>query len=239
MRLVRESVELSLLGKPLDENSEVILGQFLESCGRVCYKSEPKTTEDSYKTFLKRIIGSGHESILEHANVSAKLVMNRGVSHELVRHRIGVAISQESTRYCNYSGNRFGSELTFIIPAWVPDLDISEIKQSVPGNGIVCSNRPAYRWFKTLEFVEKEYFNLLSDGWTPEKAREILPNSLATSMAFTCNIRAWRHILAQRLSPQCHPQMRLLMSLIGIQFIEYLPLFFEDILKDILSFSTP
>ena len=92
----------------------------LEQVGRVCYKSEDKITQESYVPFLTRILRSGHESVIEHEKASVKVICDRGVSHELVRHRIA-SYSQESTRYCNYSGEKFGGELTFIRPFfWAP-----------------------------------------------------------------------------------------------------------------------
>jgi thymidylate synthase (FAD) len=232
MKLVRESVELTILGEGLDINSEGKLGRFLESCGRVCYKSEPKATEDSYKKFLKTIIKSGHESILEHANVTAKIITNRSVTHELVRHRIGVAYSQESTRYCNYSGDRFGSELSFVVPVWVSD---EEVSRHFPDEQYDYGymNNPVRVWVEQMQSCEDEYLRLLQLGWTPEKAREILPNSLATTIMTTFDIRAWRHVLKQRLSRACHPQMRCMMFQVAEKFNEYLPIFFSDIFSGV------
>jgi thymidylate synthase (FAD) len=231
MKLIGESVDLFLLGEPLDTNSEAKIGQFLESCGRVCYKSEDKITEDSYKKFLKTIIKSGHESILEHISISAKIVTNRGITHELVRHRLG-NFSQESTRYCNYSGNRFGNELSFVIPVWVSDEEVSKhFPEEQYDSGYL--NNPIYVWVNQMQSCEDEYLRLLQLGWTPEKAREILPNSLATTIMTTFNVRQWRHVIEQRLSPKCHPQMRYVMIKIAEKFNEYLPLFFSDVFSRI------
>ena len=220
------------MGEPLDSNSEGKIGRFLESCGRICYKSELKITEDSYNKFLKTIIKSGHESILEHASVTAKIITNRAVTHELVRHRIGVAYSQESTRYCNYSGNRFGSELSFVVPVWISD---EEVSRHFPNEQYDSDymNNPVYVWVNQMQSCEDEYLRLLQLGWTPEKAREILPNSLKTTIAVTCNVRTWRHILKQRLNRACHPQMRFMMLQIAEKFNEYLPLFFSDIFSSV------
>lgn len=231
MKLIRESVELSVLGELLNKNSEAKVGQFLESCGRVCYKSEDKSTEDSYKTFLSKIIKSGHVSVIEHATVTAKIVTNRGVSLELVRHRLN-NFSQESTRYCNYSSGRFKRELTFIIPSWISDEEIKTIDDNY-GKYNIRDYGPAGTWYVALREISNHYFSLLQLGWTPEKAREILPNSLSTTIMMTANLRQWRHILEQRLSPKCHPQMRLLMLKLAKKFNEYLPLFFSDVLSNV------
>ena len=231
MKLIRESVELTILGEPLDSMSEGKLGRFLESCGRVCYKSENKITEDSHKKFLKTIIKSGHESILEHANISAKIVTNRGVTHELVRHRIGVAYSQESTRYCNYSGDRFGNELSFVVPVWVTDENLEKYNNNTFVHDYMMD--PVYIWKSQMQSAEHMYQYLLKLGWTPEKAREILPNSLATTIMTTFNLRAWRHVLKQRLDKKCHPQMRFMMFQLAENLNKYLPLFFSDIFSSV------
>lgn len=235
MKFIRESVDLLYSGNRLTENSEKEIGQFLESCGRVCYKSEKKITSDSYKKFLDMIITSGHHSILEHVNISAKIITNRGVTHELIRHRLG-AYSQESTRYCNYSSSRFGNEVTFIVPVWISDERLEQLSQKFTCGVILpfCpgdSTDPDEIWFNTLFDIERNYFYLLERGYTPEKAREVLPNSLATTIMTTYNLRQWIHVLRQRLSPQCHPQMRYLMSMIGAEFSKYLPMFFNPVIK--------
>lgn len=230
MKLIRESVSLLFNGSPLDDKSEIEIGQFLEQCGRICYKSEEKISPESYKKFLSMIIASGHHSILEHINISAKIITNRGVTHELVRHRLG-AYSQESTRYCNYSSNRFGNELTFIVPVWISDEKIESLYKDLVlkynfAAEVSSDTDPDMVWFLSVMENENSYVKLLKYGYTPEKAREILPNSLATTIMVTYNLRQWIHVLNQRLSPQCHPQMRQLMTLIKSEFLDKLPLFF-------------
>ena len=107
---------------PIDR--EEILA-WIELAGRTCYKSEDKITEDSASQFVKKIIESGHHSVIEHINLSVKFICDRGVTHELVRHRLA-SYSQESTRYCNYSKGKFGSELTFIKPCWMFDFGLKK-----------------------------------------------------------------------------------------------------------------
>lgn len=225
MKLIRESVKLmSLLGE-LNEDSQAQFGKYIEVCGRQCYQSSHKISDSSYSQFITNMIKSGHLSMAEHVSITAIIVTNRGVTHQLVRHRLG-SYSQESTRYCNYLSDRFGNELTFIIPAWITDDKISSIKTSKVSD--ILSD-PDCQWYQSMRDAEYDYIKLINLGYTPEKAREVLPNSLATTIAVTYNLRVWRHVLSQRLDKKCHPQMRNLMGLIGSQLIKYLPLFFSDL----------
>lgn len=234
MKLVRESVSIFTLLGDLDISHQERLAEYVELCGRQCYQSTHKIEPGSSIKFIKNLISSGHHSVLEHANISAKIVTNRGVTHELVRHRLA-AISQESTRYCNYSGDRFGNELSFIIPVWISDEEVSRhFPDEQYDDGYM--NNPVYVWVNQIQSCEDEYLRLLQLGWTPEKAREILPNSLKTTIVMTMNLRMWRHVMAQRLDKKCHPEMRHTMSLIGREFLDKLPLFFEDIInKELLD----
>lgn len=182
----------------------------LEQIGRVCYKSEGRITEDSYIPFLTRILKSGHESVIEHEKASVHLVCDRGVSHELVRHRIA-SFSQESTRYCNYANEQFGGELTFVRPFFWPE------------------NSPQYAlWQQAMEQAEAAYLQLLAQGAAPQEARSVLPNSLKTELVVTMNMRQWRHFFRLRLSPAAHPQMRELSALILKELSREIPLLFDE-----------
>ena len=183
----------------------------IEEYGRVCYKSEARITEDSAKRFVENLIKRGHESVLEHISVTAKFVCDRGVSHEIVRHRLA-SYSQESTRYCNYSKDDFGSEITVIEPCFL-----------VPGT-------EGYKlWEGACLVAEQMYFKMLDWGCTPEEARAVLPNSLKTELVMTANLREWRHFFKLRASPAAHPQMReLTVPLLG-EFKEKIPVVFDDI----------
>lgn len=195
-------------------NQPNLILKTIEQAGRVCYKSEDKITEDSAKAFVVRLIQSGHESVLEHQSFSVRFVTDRGVSHELVRHRLA-SFSQESTRYCNYSKDKFGNELTFIIPTFLY------------GKG---HEDPAWEhWEKAMEDAEDRYFDLLSDGLNPQDARSVLPNSLKTEIVITANIREWRTILKQRTSSKAHPQMRDLMVPLLFDLDTCLTCLFDDI----------
>lgn len=162
----------------------------LERCARICYKSEDKMDDEYNRHFLQRIVDSGHESVIEHEKVTAFFIIDRGISHELVRHRIG-SYSQESTRYCNYSRDRFSSEISVIKPFFY------EVES------------PAYKlWEESCLMAEKNYLKLLKQGSNPQEARSLLPTCLKTEIAVTYNIREWRHFFQLRCSPAAHPQMR-------------------------------
>lgn len=186
----------------------------IEKFGRVCYKSESNITEDSASPFISRIIKSGHESVIEHEKVSVKIICDRGVSHEIVRHRIA-SYSQESTRYCNYIKDKFGNELTFIKPIfWAEE-------------------SPEYRiWFSSMENIEKTYMQLINLGARPEQARAILPNSLKTEIIVTMNLREWRHFFKLRTSNRAHPQMREISIPLLQEFKVLLPCIFDDIISE-------
>ena len=183
----------------------------LERAGRVCYKSEDKITQGSAETFLANIIKRGHESVLEHEKITVSLICDRGVTHELVRHRIA-SYSQESTRYCNYMGEKFGRELTFIKPCfWAED----DPKYAV--------------WKEQMAQLEETYQRLLEAGASPQEARSILPNSLKTEIVVTMNLREWRHFLRLRSSKRAHPQIAEIASALLEEFSARYPVFFADL----------
>ena len=187
MKAIKQSYEL------LDEiNGEEILKR-IEKIARVCYKSEDKITENSCFKFVKMLVDKGHHAMLEHVSMSVKFITNRGVSHELVRHRLA-SYAQESTRYCNYLKNNFGAEITVIEPVYL-----------VKGTQAYCN------WFNACVVSEKSYFELLEIGLTAQEAREVLNNSTKTEIVVTANLREWMTILKLRTSEQAHPQMRALM----------------------------
>lgn len=189
----------------------------LEKIGRVCYKSEDKITDYSYEKFLRGIIKRGHESVLEHCSITVKFICDRGVTHEIVRHRIG-SYSQESTRYCNYSNDKFGNEITVIKPCFFEE-DSDKYKL----------------WYMGCMDAENAYFNLLQSGASPQEARSVLPNSLKTEIVVTYNIREWRHFFKLRCSKAAHPQMREVAIMALKEFYKYMPILFEDIYIEIMK----
>ena len=190
----------------------------IERAGRTCYKSEDKITEDSAVQFVKAIMSKNHESVIEHEILSVRFICDRGVSHELVRHRL-MSFSQESTRYVNY--NKRG--MTFIIPPWVninPGIYTPGKHPDIDNNSI--------DWLNDMLHAEESYNKHIQKGWKPEQARSILPNSLKTEIVVTGNLRNWRHIIDLRTSRAAHPQMREVMNQVYDKFIELgLGVFFE------------
>lgn len=186
----------------------------LELCGRVCYKSEGKIEEGSAEAFVRNLIRRGHESVLEHVSFSVRFIVDRGVSHEIVRHRLA-SYSQESTRYCNYSGDRFGEEITVIAPCFMREGD--------PGYWV---------WLEGCEYAEQKYFEMLDDGRTPQEARSVLPNSLKTELVMTANLREWRHFLRLRTAPAAHPQMREVTVPLLAELKTLVPMVFDDICNE-------
>lgn len=183
----------------------------IERCGRICYKSEGRITENSADDFVRGIIKRGHEAVLEHASFSVKFVCDRGVSHELVRHRLA-SYCQESTRYCNYSKEGFGSEITVIKPMFLE------------------KGKQGYQmWKRACEAAETAYFDLLDYGCSPQEARAVLPNSLKTEVYMTADLREWRHFFKLRTGPAAHPQMREVALLALQQAKAAVPVIFDDI----------
>lgn len=190
----------------------------IEKIGRVCYKSEGNITEDSSERFIKNILKRGHESVIEHEAVTVRMICDRGVTHEIVRHRIA-SYSQESTRYCNYSGDKFGNQITVIDIADGFEYDLSKE-----------NDLAKYRiWEEAMKNAEKSYFAMLELGATPQEARSILPNSLKTEIVITMNLRSWRNFFRLRLDHHAHPQMREVAAIAFKEFHDKLPIFFEDI----------
>ncbi len=183
----------------------------IEKCGRVCYKSENMITDTSAETFVANLLKRGHESVIEHEKISVRIICDRGVSHEIVRHRIA-SYSQESTRYCNYQKNQFGNELTFIRPVFWK------------------KNSAEYAvWHDTMQMIEDNYMHLISMGVKPQEARSILPNSLKTEIIVTMNLREWRHFFRLRTSHTAHPQMQEITRPMLKVFREKIPVVFDDI----------
>lgn len=196
MQIVKPSHEI------LDEIDGLMILKKLELCGRTAYKSEEKITADSAYKFIRTLIDRGHESAIEHVSISVRFICDRGVTHEIVRHRL-VSYTQESTRYCNYS--KLG--VTYIEPP--RGLDVGDID--------------------FLELAEARYNVKIMNGMTPQQARYFLPNGLKTEIVCTANLREWRHILRLRTAPTAHPQMRELMIPLLEEFKTRIPVVFDDI----------
>ncbi len=199
MRVIEPSFEIIT---PID--TEAVM-RHIELCGRVCYKSEGAVSDGSHERLVRLMLERGHESPFEHFSISVRIITDRGVSHEWVRHRIA-SYSQESTRYCNYSKDKFGAEITFVRPT---GLEKGSIEYGI--------------WHETCEAAEAGYFRLLAKGVPPETARSVLPNSLKTEFICTMNLREWRHFFRLRTSPAAHPDMRAIAVPLYLEMKRLLP----------------
>ena len=185
--------------------------EHLEKCIRTCYKSEEKIGKDSAEQIVRKIMNVNHVSTIEHAHVTVRFICNRGFTHELVRHRLA-SYSQESTRYCNYSRDKFGNELTFIIP---------------PGFVI---NSPKYvLWSAAMKNAEDSYLALVDAGAKAQEARGVLPIDVKTEIVMTTNLRHWRDVFKLRCSKAAHPSMQQLMIPLREEFKKNIPLIFDDL----------
>ena len=201
--------------------------QLIEAAGRVCYKSEEKITDTSFVDFLERIVRKGHESVLEHSMLTVRFICDRGVSHELVRHRLA-SFSQESTRYCNYSG-----DVTFILPLYLKEgRDLYYNTEHDDGAGSLLQNVEVNKfgtWCNSMQSAATAYNTMLQWGASAQEARAVLPNSTKTEVVMTANLREWRHILKLRTSKAAHPQMRELMCPLLKELKASIPVIFDDI----------
>jgi thymidylate synthase (FAD) len=200
LRIIKAYVEVDKF------DSQAIL-QTLEQKGRVAYKSEAKITEDSAEKFVGALVKREHLSVLEHISIGTKFVVDRGISHELVRHRIGVAYTQESTRFCRYD-----NEITVIEPY-----------------ELMKNSTDRYLWMYACKAAASAYFDLIDHNVSPQWARSVLPHSLKTEIEVTANLREWRHIFNLRAQSDAHPQIQQVMIPLLIYFQKLLPMVFSDI----------
>jgi len=191
--------------------------KLIEAAGRTCYKSEDRITADgeSAKKFVAMLIRNHHEAMLEHSLLSVRFICDRGVSHELVRHRVA-AYAQESTRYCNYTQDKFGSEITVIKPVWY--------------DGANGASQMAFDTICTA--AEGAYDVALCDGLKPQDARTVLPTALKTELVVSANYREWRHIFQLRTAKTAHPQVRALLIPLLNELKERIPAIFDDIVVE-------
>lgn len=195
----------------IEKVDTIRLMRLLEFYGRKCYKSESRISDFSYKKFIPEKVELGHESIIEHEKITVLIICDRGISHEIVRHRIA-SYSQESTRYCNYSKGIFGNEITVIEPFFYP------------------SDSNNYKiWFESCKTSEKAYMDLINNNSSPQEARSVLPNSLKTEVIVTYNMREWRHFFKLRAQSPCHPQMKQISIPLLLKFQELFPELYKDI----------
>lgn len=222
----------------------------IERIARTCYKSEDKISDDlsSAKKMIANLILNGHEAMIEHSKLSVEFCVDRGVSHELVRHRLA-SFAQESTRYCNYSKDKFGGEITVINPLGglvfqgdkynksSYDFIMNQLTQALDtGDTIPDSYNDEYNlagffynWIDSILAAEKAYVELTKHlGVSPQMARSVLPNSTKTTIHITANYREWRAIFALRTAKPAHPQMREVMVPLLLELKEKIPVIFDD-----------
>ena len=208
MRIISPSISI------IDNVDGAELLKRIEAAGRTCYKSEAHITDESAHTCVSNILKRGHESVLEHEKLSVRIICDRGVTHEIVRHRLA-SYSQESTRYYNYGND---GELTFIKPFFWEE------------------GTPQYEtWKNSMESAEQSYLSLIKLGATPQEARDVLPNSLKTEIVVTMNLREWRHFFRMRADTAAHPQMREIAVPMLLEFRKRLPVFFDDIFPELTT----
>lgn len=224
MKIINPSTHLYVNGQPLTSETGISLLQAIERIGRTCYKSEDRITEDSYEAFVRNLIKRGHLSVIEHCSVTADIICDRGVTHEIVRHRIG-SYSQESTRYCNYSADKYGNEITVIDPGtafgWSDDTPAAIAKRN--------------EWTAACLVAEVQYLQMLENGASPQEARAVLPNSLKTEIWVTYNLREWRHFFHLRCAPAAHPQMQEVARMLLAEMAAYVPIVFDDIYEEVFT----
>lgn len=209
MKVIKASYEiLTDLTDPIDTILKPI-----EIAGRTCYKSEDKITDDSCIKFCQMLISRGHEAMIEHSQISIRFTVDRAIANELVRHRL-CSYAQESTRYINYSKDKFGNEIKVI----EPDDDI-----------LLLGSDNYSIWYSSCKSAEDAYMAMLSNGAKPEIARNVLPLSTATEIVITTNIRELRNIFKLRISNFAHPQMRSIMRKLLDELKSKIPVLFDDI----------
>lgn len=222
MRIIKPSFKIiACLAYPL---------KLIEKAGRTCYKSEKKDITDiSSRDFAAKMLKSGHHSVIEHSFMSVQIICDRGVSHEIVRHRLA-SYSQESTRYCNYTKEKFGGHITFIRPSFFPEIpcDVYEDNNDVQlvGNN---SSQAVLCWLQSMLASESHYNFLVKQGCSAQEARSVLPNSLKTELVMTANLREWRHFFTLRTAKPAHPQMREIAIPMLKEFRNLIPVLFDDI----------
>lgn len=214
MKVIKPSYEIIT-----DLDSNRILKD-IERAARSCYKSEDKITEESATDFIARLLKKGHEAMIEHSYLSVNFIVNRGFTHECVRHRLA-AFAQESTRYCNYSKGKFGTELSILKPRYIDKLEVDNIE--------------AFQvWQETMLYLEKQYIKMATKkedgglGISPQIARDILPIGVKAEITVSCNLREWRHIFKMRTHQTAHPIMHELMRPLCEELKTKIPVLFDE-----------
>lgn len=222
MKLVTAKAELITPPYPIDGEDSNLL---VEIAARTCYKSESDFTHETAAAMIRKLIQRKHFAMLEHASATVRFTVDRGVSHELVRHRLA-SFAQESTRFCNYSKEKFGNEISVIDIR--PGMDHDPNIKSLPEQVIV---QILAEWIDAMGDSERHYMKMLELGATSQIARGVLPTSLKTEIIMTANLREWRHFMELRYKGTTgapHPQMLEVTEQLFPQFKRVFPDFFFD-----------
>jgi len=237
MKIIEQGHEI-LFPKRTDQYTWSSLLPLVETAGRTCYKS--KSDEAPGEFVRRKLVKTGHHSVIEHVNITVRFITDRGVTHEMVRHRLA-AYSQESTRYCDYGG---AGDVVFIRPVWCVEPLLGEWDVEPERDRLAALYRRSdvdrqnpryntdgldYAWLAAMAVNERQYKRLREGGWAPQKARSILSNSLKTEIVMTANLREWRHVFELRCSKAAHPQIRELMIPLRDELAGLLPEIFEDL----------
>ncbi len=186
----------------------------IERACRTCYRSEDHITEDSYKKLLKNCINRGHESVLEHEKITIRFLCSINSYKDLTRHRAGASFSIESTRYCNYSKDKFDNNIKFMDPVYIQNPDDYQ-----------C-------WKDCMAAIEKYYMQMSNNGAIPDHCRTMLPHSTVAEVVMTCNIREWKHVLSLRCNNRVHPEIRQILIPVLLEFKKTMPEIFESVEYD-------
>lgn len=204
MKFVKPWIEVEKInGKQIMKN--------LELAAKQCYRSQDNIKEESYDKFLRGCISRGHESVIEHEKITIRMCCDIGVYKDLTRHRLA-SFSIESTRYCNYSKDKFDNNITFVYPC--------NIEEGTPEYGL---------WQNAMVEIEQNYNAMAEIGCKPDQLRLLLPHSTAAEVVMTANIREWRHILKLRADSHAHPAIQQLMIPLLLYFKQEMPALFDDI----------
>lgn len=204
----------------------------IERIARISHRSEDAQTDTSWDRFLRAVVLShGDWSVVEHASVTVEFYIDRGITHEVVRHRLA-SYTQESTRFVNYEKKMPPSFLypkTWDAPEWFVDGVRVDNQVQTEADRESFFNQFDADWLHCIAVVEDTYKKLIGKGWKPQEARSVLPNALGSKIVMTCNLRNWRHFLLMRTTRETHPQCREV-TIPHLQvFQERIPIFYEDI----------
>ena len=213
MRIIESSFQLWMNSSHLTPAIGQDLLQWIEYNARISHRSEDKQTSDSWQRFIQSVVvDKGDWSVAEHASVTAILRVDRGVTHELVRHR-HFSYTQESTRFVNYA--KKGEDLEFIRPM-----------------EIEVGSRAEWAWNTAIRGAEDEYLEMIGLGIRPQAARSVLPNALAATISMTGNLRSWRQFFMARTTKETHPDFRRISIPMLAEFQRCIPILYADLVPE-------